>query len=114
MPINAQIRIDRKALDRWKEMVGMGLDDGAAANAAVHVAADLPQREAETLARGMAWLASWVADGHADVEALRSGDYTIRAAGDRVRVRIGAGHFGVGVNPTAARTAVQVAKESAS
>ena len=114
MPINAQIRIDRKALDRWKEVVGMGLDDGAAANAAVNVAADLAQREAEALARGMQWLADWAARGLVDMQALRGGDVEIRVEGSEVCARIGDAHFGIGSNPTLAKTAVKVAKEAAS
>ena len=109
-----QVRVDPEALRRWRSVLGIEISDSAAANAAVFVAADLPQREAEALARGMEWLTDWVARGLVDMQALRGGDVEIRVEGSTVRVRIGDAHFGIGSNPTHARTAVLVAKESAS
>ena len=49
---------------RWKEAAGVELDDNAAANAAVRMAADAQGREVAAEALGMQRLAAWVADGH--------------------------------------------------
>ena len=108
-----QIRIDRAALDRWKEVVGVKLEDGAAANAALHVAADMQRRELSAKARGLQWLLGWIADGHADPAALVAGDVEVKVGDTELRVRIGAARFIIGSNPTAPATAVKVAEEVA-
>ena len=108
-----QIRIDRAALDRWKELVGVKLEDGAAANAAIHVAADMQRRELSAKAAGMQWLLGWIADGHADPGALVAGDVEVRVTDTALHVRIGAAHFHIGTNPTAPAHAVKVAAEVA-
>ena len=109
-----QVRVDPEALRRWKAVLGIEISDSAAANAAVYVAADLAQREAEAVSRGMNWIADWAERGLFDMQALRGGDVEIRVEGSEVRARIGDAHFVIGSNPTLANTAAKVAKEAAS
>ena len=45
------IRIDKNALDRWKAAVGVPLDDGAAANAAIRYATLARQIETQAAAK---------------------------------------------------------------
>ncbi len=108
-----QIRIDRAALDRWKELVGVKLEDGAAANAAIHVAADMPRRELEAKASGMHWLIGWLQDGHADPAALAAGDVEITVTDTKLHVRIGTAEFFVLTNRTDPAQAVKLANEAA-
>ena len=95
-------------------MLGIEISDSAAANAAVYVAADLAQREAEAVSSGMHWIASWAERGLFDMQALRGGDVEIRVEGVEVHARIGDARFTILSNPTLAKTAVKVANEAAS
>ena len=96
-------------------MLGIEISDSAAANAAVYVAADLAQREAEALSRGMNWIVNWAERGLFDMQALRGGDVEIRVEGLEVHARIGDARFTILSNPTLAKTAVKVvANEAAS
>ena len=72
----------KQVIDRWKAATGIELDDGAAANAAVRTAANLRQREAEAMARGMQWLLSMIQDGHVPSRP----DLDITVKGDEVRI----------------------------
>ena len=81
---NKPIRVDADALAEWKRKVGIPLDDGAAANAAVRLAAEWREREAEAHASGMFFLLHALQDGHLPVAAL--GELEIVVKGTDVRV----------------------------
>lgn len=79
---NTQIRIDREALDRWKAAIGLPLDDGAAANAAIRLAAELPERELHAMRYGMRWLLDLMQRGH-----LQGLDMSIEIEGSEIAIR---------------------------
>ena len=111
---NRAIRIDEEALARWKEAAGGELDDNAAANAAVRMAADAQVREVAAEALGMQRLAAWVADGHADPAALVAGDVEVTVADNlEIRARIGDARFILAQNPVSARRRVVTAANEA-
>ena len=114
MAKNKPLRVDAQALAAWKRATGIDLDDLAAANSAVRVAADLPRREAEAVSRGMNWIVNWAERGLFDMQALRGGDVEIRVEGLEVHARIGDARFTILSNPTLAKHAVKVANEAAS
>ena len=108
------VRIDEEALARWKEAAGGELDDNAAANAAVRMAADAQGREVAAEALGMQRLAAWVADGHADPAALVAGDVEVTVADNlEIRARIGDARFILAQNPVSARRRVVTAANEA-
>ena len=105
---NKPIRIDKEALDRWKEAVGVPLDDGAAANAAVRMAATWREREAEAHASGMHFLLHALQDGHIPVAAL--GELEITVKGTDVHVgAAGVSFAAFGVNPGNVRAKLRAA-----
>ena len=63
-----QIRIDADALAEWKRTVGIPLDDGAAANAAVRLASTHREREAGCIAHGARWLLQLLRSGYVEVD----------------------------------------------
>ena len=106
--------LTREALARWKEAAGVELDDNAAANAAVRMAADAQGREVAAEALGMQRLAAWVADGHADPAALVAGDVEVTVADNlEIRARIGDARFILAQNPVSARRRVVTAANEA-
>ena len=66
-PRNKSLRVDAVALARWKATTGLELDDLAAANSAVRMAASMHERRAElradALADGMQWLLDLIQRG---------------------------------------------------
>ena len=113
-----QVRVNRAAIAAWKRVLGFTISDGAATSAALQVAADMQRRELSAQAGGMQWLLGWIADGHADLQALAAGDVEVAVSDTELRVRIGAARFIIGLNPTgpahAAKVAAEVADEAAS
>ena len=113
-----QVRVETDALDAWRRALGAQIDDRAAANSALRVAADIQRREKEAMAYGMERLLDWVARGLADPQALADGDVEITVAdverrGVELRVRIGQNRFVLGSNPTYPALAAKVAEEVA-
>ena len=103
-----QIRIDPAALAAWKQATGIELDDGAAANAAVRLAADVEARERWAEAYGMKRVIDWVARGLADPQALAAGDAEVTVTGDlEIHARIGDARFVLGHNSVNARRRVE-------
>ena len=100
-------------LARWKAELGViKVDDHAAANAAVSLAATWRELEAEAHASGMHWLLHWLQDGHIPLQdghiPLQDGYIPLAALGElKITVKGTDVHIGVpgrtfatlGVNP---------------
>ena len=86
-------------LARWKAELGViKVDDHAAANAAVSLAATWRELEAEAHASGMHWLLHWLQDGHIPLAAL--GELKITVKGTDVHIGVPGGTLAtLGVNP---------------
>ena len=95
---NKPIRIDKDALDRWKVAAGLPLDDGAAANAAVRLAATWRELEAEAHAGGAYFLLNLLRDGHLTPADLADMTITVRGTDMHVGVA-GVTRAVYGVNP---------------
>ena len=109
-----QIRASDEAVRAWREAVGIPeLNDTQVVDSALRVAADATRRELSAQAHGMLRILAWIADGHADPQALRAGDAEVAIVGSEIHARIGEARFVIAANPTAAAGMVKVASEVA-
>ena len=65
---NKPIRIDKNALDRWRETIAVPVNDGALANAAIRLAASHREREAACIAHGARWLLRLLRTGYVELD----------------------------------------------